>query len=244
VSIHDKLRAAERLARKVAISECLPWDLQRLTREAVRGAQTDSRQGAIASVLSEARKRRAQRDAGKAGEPTDEEIRAALERFTVEEWKRIVERLEQPELNVLRSYIEAHRPRLRQELDPELVREITIAAHDREMKLYFADKRLITVSSPYWALTYCQQVNFAQRAGEPVPSLLRRSPDGKGRSREERVRPPALAEHFSRPGESVSPYMVRQKWFKRMETQPPEDFDGLAWLAYWAWVYTGKKSHL
>ncbi len=131
--------------RKAAVKFCTPWHLAELAEAAEHGARRaqEERYRLGASGLSveqfikryvlEAAHTRAGRiRANGAVVPDAQRIELALSTFSVEEWERIIERLERPELGALRSYTEAHRPRLRRELGSRLVREVWRAAFDRD----------------------------------------------------------------------------------------------------------------
>lgn len=114
------LDAAERLAHDVAVRQSLPWDLLRLRDAALPGDPQFATDRAATA--------RARRSAGSAAKPTDEQIRIALEQFTVEEWEGFIGGFSKRDLEPLRAYLTAHKEELEARLGLRKYNSVVITA--------------------------------------------------------------------------------------------------------------------
>jgi len=243
--IDDALQTA---AKEFKLMWCLPECLPKLRRAAEEGISDASakpnpnlrdypfpRQAAIViakHVRKAAAGLSADRKAGALEEPSNEQIRVALEFFSKEEWRELVDGFEQRDNDTLRSYLDPNRKALEKWLGTGKFNAIFGAAILRRTYLACSEPgaRLISVTDAFWAARIEDLVRHRNIRGGSLPS-------GK-RSWDEVRSPKAISEGLTFRGRGASPYKVRQM-LARMEEAPFEDFDG-DHMDYFMWATNPK----
>lgn len=226
----------ERMAIQAACKYVLPWrleDLQKAGFEGIKKAVHSGRyneglgspfeqQAArwIAEAVDSAGKRlQASADAKGQPEPSNAQIRQALETFSVKQWQDLIGEFELQDVDTLRAYLTANHepltkwigwPKYAAIRDGEITRGFTIT--------FSQPMRMTRITDAMWAAHIRADSRYHNIAGDSRPSVKRSWAEVGSRNN--------IAESLSQQGGGeVTPYQVG-KMFERMEQVPFEEFDG------------------
>jgi hypothetical protein len=169
-----------------------PWELSRLREAGKRGVLKASKEqkdetlglpfpqaasGEIKKATRAAAIRlRAQREGGdEPFQPTEEDIREALEVFSRQEWRNLIAGFERQDLAPLRSYLDAHRGELERWLGRPKFTAVYVSAVRRGLLLFLDQPglKITPVTDPMWAVIFRQFARQLKMKGGPRPSKKR-----------------------------------------------------------------------
>ena len=251
------------IADDVAFESRLPWRVENLRTEARKACRSEAIERRAASaglsgdqasalvrrlVHEQVSKASSQIDALPPGQstPTPGQIDAALEAFTVEQWRSLAETFHLDEADRVISYVDSdeNRHRLIRGLGVEKWKAIMGATARRATDLWLSENRskLVSITNPYWADRWWKRARYLNRKNKGHYAT--------GRSRMEDVSHSKTAARLSKHDHQIGRDMkvndreVR-RWRERAERLPYEQYAAkvgasdeeqraVAFIDYWA----------
>lgn len=218
------LRAAREASYKYDAATGTPFEKQ--MRPRIRKAADQKGEGLQASAI-----------AGQLPEPSNDQAREALKTFSAQEWRELIGKFEQRDIDTLRPYLDANKEPLIQWLGQSEFNAIFCQVVERGLILFLRRPvRMTTITDAMWAAHIYEEATQHNIAGTPRPSVKRSWSEVKGLNN--------IAESLNSRGGKVTPYKVKQM-LERMECRPFEEFVG-DYHDYFFWATDPKafKHHL
>jgi len=156
--------------------------------------------------------------AGQLPEPSNEQIREALNAFSVQEWRNLIDEFERRDVDALRSYLTANKEPLIKWLGRSKFDSIAGRRLGRSLILRLSQPLKRTcITDSLWAAHIHAHARLRNIEGAPRPSIKRSWAEVGGLNN--------IAESLSAQGHEVSPYKVKEI-LARIKQTPFEEFDG------------------
>lgn len=233
------IRQIAHAAHRVAHERGLPWELSQLRQHGLVGARiarAHYSSSSLGSPIPQFAWRYIYQEADRAGErilarrgaedlpPSEERIEDALGTFAEYEWKHLISSFEYRDLDPLRSYLgDGDRlEELGRIFTGRIIRTVFNTVSERYLILALEKSRgFVCVSDPMWAAHMREKARKHNLRGDPSPfKNLSWAEFGRNRN---------IARNVRASDKTV------EKWFKRMDRVPIEEFDGEKY-EYFLWV--------
>lgn len=219
-------------AKEGAHEHRIPWRLDELRRAALRGVQAMLDEGRYDARLGPSFEQQAWRWmkqqvyrkgcgfrqselSGEAPEPSDAQIREALETFSAEEWGELVEGFARRDVDILHRYLQSNLDRAAHILGAEKVRAVFNATSTQGLilgldRLVQSGYKTVTPTDPMWAALFWRRARDASLRHEPR-SKMRTTPESGSYS--------GIAASLSLQGRKVHGVQVK-RWLDRLREYP------------------------